>query len=62
MPQLDNNFEQVAGGYLKPAQPFDPADVTRRLKIFPVDFVDARRDLGDGWTEAPLRPAYFVSR
>jgi hypothetical protein len=34
--------------YLTPTQAFDHVEVTRRLKIFPVDFVDASPDLGDG--------------
>ena len=29
-------------------EPLDPVDVTRRLKIYPVDAVDARRDISDG--------------
>jgi len=33
---------------VKPGEVFDPVDVTRRLKRYPVDAVDARRDIKDG--------------
>jgi len=33
---------------LKPGDQFDPQDVTRRLRVYPVDVVDARPDIHDG--------------
>lgn len=33
---------------MKAGGEFDPVDVTRNLKIYPTDTVDARMDLGDG--------------
>ncbi|HLW77845.1 MAG TPA: hypothetical protein VKS01_12690, partial [Bryobacteraceae bacterium] len=33
---------------MKPGDQFDPQDVTRRLKVYPVDVIDARTDMSDG--------------
>jgi hypothetical protein len=33
---------------VKSGDPFDPQDVIRRLKVYPVDVVDARTDISDG--------------
>src|SRR5215472_451664 len=33
---------------MKPGEPFDPVDATRRLRLYPVDAVDARTDVSDG--------------